>query len=422
MYDDLDDWKEPKDPAELKTLRAEERKQERENKKRWQAEVDAFIDAFSQADIVWCCPPVEDMPALYFLTKAEAVIREIRDEADFYQTKRPAMDTVIYDGGCMANLNMATVPDPLLSVPAVMQPAELATVTPNFQPIIDMVLNTVSERSQRDYGRALKDFMTWYQATGQQEFTKAAINAHIAALKAAGVTDSSINQRLAAIRKLAREAADNGLISESAAQPIARIANIKRQGKKLGNWLTREQARAMLAAPDTTTVKGLRDRAILAVMLGCGLRREEIVKLEAKHLQQREGRWVILDLQGKHNRTRTVPMASWVKALIDQYAQAANIAEGVLFHRMLKGAKVLDKGQGMSSQAVWDIVQEYAPVPNLAPHDLRRTFAKLAAGKGAPLVQIQKTLGHASIQTTENYIGADQDLKKAPSDYIDDLV
>lgn len=298
------------------------------------------------------------------------------------------------------------------------QPTELVPTQQNhFQRIVAMVLDTVSAHSKRAYGRALNDFLTWYVETGQTTLNKAAIHAHVTALKARGVTDSSINQRLAALRKLANEAADNGLIEESTAQAISRVGNIKRQGKKLGNWLTREQAIVMFNAPDTATLKGLRDRAILATMLGCGLRREEIVELTVAHLQQREGRWVILDLQGKHNRIRTVPMASWIKTVIDQWLAAAGIHDGALFRRMRKGDTVL--ATGMTSQAIWKLVQAYALVENLAPHDLRRTFAKLAAKHGAPLVQIQKTLGHASIQTTEHYIGADQDFHKAPSDYIE---
>lgn len=285
-----------------------------------------------------------------------------------------------------------------------------------MQRIASMVLDTVSERSQRDYGRALHDFMNWYIATGQTQLNKAAINAHVAALKAKGVTDSSINQRLAAIRKLALEAADNGLIDESAAQAIKRVGNIKVQGKKLGNWLSREQASQMLNAPDTKTAKGLRDRAILGLMLGCGLRREELTTLTVAHLQQREGRWVILDLTGKHNRTRTIPMAAWVKALIDQWTQAVGITEGVLFRPIRRGGHIQEGS--MTSQAIWYVVEQYSPVEGLAPHDLRRTFAKLADKAGAPLAQIQKTLGHASIQTTERYVGNDLDLQNAPSDLI----
>lgn len=282
--------------------------------------------------------------------------------------------------------------------------------------IADMVLDTVSDRSRRDYGRALNDFMTWYVSTGQTVLNKAAINAHVAALKAKGVTDSSINQRLAAIRKLALEAADNGLIDESAAQAIKRVGNIKVQGGKLGNWLSRDQASAMINAPDTSTVKGLRDRAVLGLMLGCGLRREELTTLTVEHLQQREGRWVVLDLTGKHNRTRTIPMAAWVKALIDQWTQAAVIKSGLLFRAIRKGGHIQDGG--MTPQAIWYVVEQYAPVEGLAPHDLRRTFAKLADKAGAPLAQIQKTLGHASIQTTERYVGNDLDLQNSPSDMI----
>ena len=172
----------------------------------------------------------------------------------------------------------------------------------------------------------------------------------------------------------------------------------------------------MLNAPDVTTIKGKQDKAILAVILGCGLRRDEVVTLTVEHLQQREGLWVILDLTGKHNRTRTVPMAAWVKSIIDQWLVGAEVGSGVLFRRIRRGGSL--QAGGMTSQCVWDVVQLYAPVENFAPHDLRRTFAKLTDKAGAPLVQIQKTLGHASIQTTERYIGAGQDLQNAPSDYI----
>ncbi len=110
----------------------------------------------------------------------------------------------------------------------------------------------------------VREQLTWHTTTGQTGLNKATVNAHVAYLKAKGTPDSSINQRLAAIRKLAKEAADNGLIEEGQAQSIRRVGNIKVQGKKLGNWLSREQASAMLNAPDTATLKGLRDKAILA--------------------------------------------------------------------------------------------------------------------------------------------------------------
>src|SRR4029453_1216617 len=98
-------------------------------------------------------------------------------------------------------------------------PAAILAPSP-FDRIASLVLDTVSERTRRDYGRALRDFMQWHVATDQQGLTKATVQAHTAHLKASGLADSSITQRLAAIRKLANEAADNDLISESAAQAI----------------------------------------------------------------------------------------------------------------------------------------------------------------------------------------------------------
>jgi site-specific recombinase XerD len=242
------------------------------------------------------------------------------------------------------------------------------------------------------------------------------VHAHVTYLKRNGVPASSINQRLAAIRKLALELADNKWIDESTAQSIKRIKNEKRRGQKLGNWLTQDQARAMLDAPNPATLKGKRDRAILSVMLGCGLRRQEVADLTVDHLQVRELRWVILDLEGKHERVRTVPMAEWVKGAVNIWMLAAGINTGWLFLPMRKGDR-LQPGP-MSTQAVWSVVQQYAQVPDLAPHDLRRTFAKLAHQAGAPIEQIQLSLGHQNIATTERYLGVRQDLRQAPSDYI----
>ena len=89
------------------------------------------------------------------------------------------------------------------------------------------------------------------------------------------------------------------------------MKSVKSVGIRTGNWLSLRQAQALLGAPDATTTKGLRDRAILAVLLGCGLRRSEVAALTFRHIQQRDGRWCIVDLMGKHGRIRTAPMPTW---------------------------------------------------------------------------------------------------------------
>lgn len=286
-------------------------------------------------------------------------------------------------------------------------------------PIVNMVTDAVtSEHTKRAYTRALCDFVAWYQEAWQGGLSKAAVNAHVVALRSSGVSASSINQRLTAIRKLASEAADNGLIDYATAQAIAKTEGVRSEGKRLGNWLSKQDAQRLLDAPDTDTVKGVRDRAILAVLLGCGLRREECAGLTVEHIQQREGRWVIVDLVGKRNKMRSVPMPSFAKAAVDAWCKAAGIVAGALFLSIRKGGKI--QADGMTSQAVRDVVAEYSKQIGLtvAPHDLRRSFAKLAHKGGSTIDQIQLSLGHSSVQTTERYLGVDQDLTTAPCDML----
>jgi site-specific recombinase XerD len=111
---------------------------------------------------------------------------------------------------------------------------------------------------------------------------------------------------------------------------------IKREGQRAGNWLSREQAQKLLLAPDCTTPKGLRDRALLVVMLGCGLRGSEVVALTFDHLQIRDDRPVIVDLVGKRGRVRSVPMAGWARKAIREYAEAVGLSAGRVFRPLNK--------------------------------------------------------------------------------------
>src|SRR5262249_59046339 len=105
---------------------------------------------------------------------------------------------------------------------------------------------------------------------------------------------------------------------------ITRVKGVASKGVRLGNWLSVQQAQKLLNSPDATTAKGLRDRAILAVLLGCGLRRSEVAALTMGHVQQRDGRGGIVDLVGKHGRVRTVPTPTWVKVAIDAWTSHAS--------------------------------------------------------------------------------------------------
>lgn len=271
--------------------------------------------------------------------------------------------------------------------------------------------------SKRNYGRALAGFIAWWEVNERPALTKAVVQRYKAEIQDR-YAPATVNLALSAIRRLAMEAADNGYLDPATAGAIERVKGVKSQGVRSGNWLTQEAAQTLINKPDISTLKGLRDRALLAVMLGAGLRRSEVAALSFEHIQQRDGRWVIVDLVGKGNRVRSVPMPSWTKAALDAWTEAATITTGRMFRSIHKGGYV--DGESMTPQAVHDAVKTNLAGMgvNAAPHDLRRTFAKLARKGGSSLEQIQLSLGHASIITTERYLGIAQDLTDAPCDRL----
>ena len=290
-----------------------------------------------------------------------------------------------------------------------------------WQKLKALVLDSVSSPiTKRAYSMALDEFLMWFrQEPRPGGFCKATVSAWRASLEVRGLGSSSVIIRMSAIRKLAAEAAGNGLIPPEVAAGIAGVKSAKSVGIRTGNWLSVRQAQMLLNAPDVTTLKGLRDRAILAVLLGCGLRRSEVAALTFAHIQQRDARWCIVDLVGKHGRIRTTPMPNWVKVAIDAWTAPAGIAEGHMFRAVLRGEQLC--GEHLGEKVVWQMLQQYAEkvgVPGLAPHDLRRTCAKVCGAAGGELGQIQMLLGHASLQTTERYLGTKQDLVHAPNDAI----
>jgi integrase len=197
------------------------------------------------------------------------------------------------------------------------------------------------------------------------------------------LASGTINLRLGAVRRLAYEAADCGLLSSDLAAGIRRVKGVKKLGVRLGNRLTAEQSQELWQAPDNQRMKGKRDRALLALLLACGLRRHEAVNLRLEHLQQREDHWAIVDLLGKGGHIRTVPIPDWVVAELNEWLKAADINKGRIFRKVNKTGHIW--GDSMTEKAVWHVVKECAKrigVAKLAPHELRRTCAKAMPGFG----------------------------------------
>ena len=200
---------------------------------------------------------------------------------------------------------------------------------------------------------------------------------------------------------------------------IRRVKGVRRLGVRLGNWLTVEQGRQLLHCNSSLTLRELRDHAMVALLIGCGLRRGEVLALALESLQQREEHWVIADLIGKGGHVRTVPIPAWVKRAIDAWTIAAGLGNGRVFRAINKAGRVW--GDGMTPKVIWDAVRAAAAragIEKLAPHDLRRTCARLCHLAGGELDQIQFLIGHVSIQTTERYLGCKQKLCYAVNDAL----
>ncbi len=187
-----------------------------------------------------------------------------------------------------------------------------------------LVLDTVaSPHSQRNYAKALDDL---FEFSAVRPLTRELLMEYRASINA--LAASTINVRLSAIRKLVGEARRLGLIGAEEAANLTDIPNIRQKGTRLGNWLTREQAKELLAVPDRSTLKGKRDYVILALLVGCALRRTELAELEVSTIQLRENRWVLADLEGKGRRIRTVAVPLWVKQGINAWMIAAKVEIG----------------------------------------------------------------------------------------------
>jgi site-specific recombinase XerC len=174
--------------------------------------------------------------------------------------------------------------------------------------------SVVSPHSKRNYARALDDLFAF---CASRPLSRSLLMEWRAGMET--LSPSTINVRLSAVRKMVGEARRAGMVGQEEAASLTDIPNICQKGTRLGNWLTREQAKELLAVPDRSTLKGKRDYVILALLVGCALRRNELAELDVATIQQREGRWVLADLEGKGRRIRTVAIPIWVKHGINSW-------------------------------------------------------------------------------------------------------
>src|SRR2546430_15900741 len=182
------------------------------------------------------------------------------------------------------------------------------------------VLNSLnSADAKRGYRHAIDEFVDWYCSEPRLAFNRIVVLRYRSHLESRQLAPGTINLRLGAVRRLAYEAADCGLLSADLAAGIRRVKGVKKLGVRLGNWLTAEQGERLWQAPDKERFKGKRDRALLALLLACGLRRHEAVALTLDHLPQREDHWAVVGLFGKAGHVRTGPVPRWGRCELEEW-------------------------------------------------------------------------------------------------------
>jgi len=248
---------------------------------------------------------------------------------------------------------------------------------PDLEQPKSAVLNSLTSlNSQRSYDHAIREFIEWYCSEPRLAFNKTVVTRYRISLEHAHYASSTIDLRLAAVCRITYEAADSGLLIRDLAAGIRRVKGAKKLGVRVGNWVTAEQGKRLRQAFDLGGLRGKRDYAMIAVLLGCGLRRAELAGFTVEELQQREEHWVIADLVGKGGHVRTVPVPLWVKAAVDVWLAETNVVDGPIFRAINKACRI---GKiRFSPKVIWGVVKagcSKCGLDGVAPHDLRKLRA-----------------------------------------------
>ena len=299
----------------------------------------------------------------------------------------------------------------------------------------------------RNYDSAIKALGAYVQSVGSELPTKSVLESWRDGLLAEGKSVHTANARLAASRKLLRAVADD--VTDITIKTVLRdwasvedakqtaLADEDKTESDYGKRFTLEEAKRLIKSPDTRNLKGLRDRALIAVMLGAGLRVSEVANLTMRDMfstVNESGQKAIKVVRGKHNKTRVVVLNgwnSWVIKAVQAYTDAIGIYP--IEHsteRVFRGVKVVKRGtvgnatrQGVSYTSAGDRITSRniegaiatytadwnGQQVNVACHDLRRTYAKICKQSGMSWEALRANMGHSSVTITEAYVGKDVD-------------
>jgi site-specific recombinase XerD len=275
-------------------------------------------------------------------------------------------------------------------------------------PALEWFANIDNPSTRRAYQSDLQGFMA-FVGVQQPEQLRQVTRAHVIAwrksLEAQSLASATIRRKLAALSSLFEHLCECNAVATNPVKGTKRPKVETQEGKTpaLGD----HQARALLHAPDAETLIGLRDCAILSVLLHHGLRREELCRLTIEDVQSRRG-VMHMRVHGKGGKLRYLPLHPATARCLDAYlleVDHADQATAPLFQSLSNASQA---GQGLTADGVYKMLAGYLRALQLAgqgfsPHSLRATAATNALEHDADIAKVQEWLGHANISTTRIY-------------------
>lgn len=283
---------------------------------------------------------------------------------------------------------------------------------------LEAALASLTPNTRRAYGRALASFRAYCDGQGWTAPTSMLLRRQVLVAWAAdmrdrGLSAQTIRQALAATRWAAGLAADAGEIDDAVLAGLQRRIKVAGGGVRQGRWYSFDELQRLVRAPRGAGPRPARDRAALALLGGCALRRAELASLTIGNLVERDGQPVALEnFTGKGSKVRSVAIPEWARPYVAGWLRVYRKAgewgpDAPLICEIAGGGHGTPTGRPVSPAAIYDALRAAtaaAGLPEIAPHDLRRTAARLMKDGGADLLSIRDVLGHKSVATTERYL------------------
>lgn len=326
--------------------------------------------------------------------------------------------TMVRDGEllCLPGSNLALQPDLLTPdsfvLPPEKQPAlmYLARLAKGSRPRMKSALDRIADIIR---GGADAKTMPWHLIRHQ----------HAAIVRTRLVDDdvppNTANLMLSALRGVIHESWRLGHINSDERAKAVDVKNVRGSRIERGHHATAEELTALLGGHEESTI-GKRDRALIAIAFGCGMRRAEIVGLDLCDIDLRSGRNDVI-VRGKGNKERQLPLSTSIVRILNEWIALRGGSPGPLFFAVTKTGRI-DRSHRLSTKAVFRVLEKHcnrAGIIHIRPHDLRRTYMGSLLTSGIDISTVQKLAGHANVATTVRYDRRGEDVKRAAIDKLD---